>query len=357
MSQIYSGLRNFFLDWKFLLLILFSFFILKDIPPILYKSVDSVKVINTEFYFLSFNPFSQRMSWDNFLTPFVAYIFQVNQDPNSFSKFLSLISFVSFLLLIFFTLKATDLLCAYSLLFFLTGSPLLLILRNWIGFPDNITFLVSISIVFIFHKKNYTYKDYFLLVFFLILGMLNHFFQFSIIVLLLTIIKLIRDEWNRKKILFSVVIAYILSGFLFFILIKFCSVGYNLYRLKIAKLVIGDEFIRLNATNLGFSIVSLFHGLLPFVLYTLSRSKYIYSILILFCIIITSITYDTTRVFALLSMPILFYCILDSWSLYKNLEKKIILGLSLLSPLLMYLYPLFYKWNGRIIFLNGKILN
>jgi hypothetical protein len=350
-------LRKFVLDWKTLTLILIAFFILKDIPPILYKSVDSAKVINTEFYFLSSNPFSQTMSWDNFLTPFAAYIFQVNQDPNSFAKFLSLISFVSFLFLVFFASKVTDLLCAYSLLFFITGSPLLLIFRSWIGFPDNITFLVSVSIVFIFHKKTYQYKDYFLLVFFLILGMLNHFFQFSIIVLLLTLIKLTRDEWNRKKILFSILISYILSGVLFFILIKFYNVGYNLYRLKIAKLVIGDEFIRLNASNLDFSIISLFHGLFPFVLYTLSRSKYIYSILILFCVIITSITYDTTRVFALLSMPIMLYCILDSWSLYKNLEKKIILGLSLLSPLLMYLYPLFYKWNGKIIFLNGKVLN
>lgn len=357
MSQIYSGLRNFFLHWKFLLLILFSFFILKDIPPILYKSLDAAKVINTEFYFLSSNPFSQTMSWDNFLTPFLAYIFRVNDDPNSFSKFLSLISFVSFLLMVVLAFKLTDLLCAYSLLFFLIGSPLLLILRNWIGFPDNITFLVSVSIVFIFHKKTYQYKDYFLLGFLLILGMLNHFFQFSMIVLLLTIIKLTRDELNRKNILFSILISYILSGVLFFILIKFYSVGYNLYRLKIAKLVIGDEFIRLNATDLGLSIFSLFHGLFPFVLYTLSRSKYIYSILILFCVIITSITYDTTRVFALLSMPIMLYCILDSWSLYKNLEKRIILGLSLLSPLLMYSYPLFYKWNGKIIFLNGKVLN
>ncbi|MBP7282664.1 MAG: hypothetical protein KBA66_13865 [Leptospiraceae bacterium] len=349
-------MRKYILDWKFLIFFLISFFVLKDIPPILYKSVDSVKVINTGFYFLSSDPFSHAMNWDNFLTPFLSYIFQMNQDPITFAKYLDRVSFVSFLLLIFITFRVAGYICAYSLLFFLTGSPLLLIFRNWIGFPDNITFLISISLVYLFQQQTYSYKTYFFLVLVLVLGMTNHFFQFSMILFLLTLIKVSRDEWNRTKILFSILIAYLISSVLFFVLTEYYPVDSNLNRLHTAKSILGDEFIRLNGNNLEFSLLSLFHGLWLVVLYILSRSKFIYSISILICIIITSMTYDTTRVFALLSMPIMIYCILDSWKSYKDIEKKVIFGLSLLSPVFMYSYPLFYKWDHKIIFLNGKIL-
>ena len=176
------------------------------------------------------------------------------------------------------------------------------------------------------------------------------------ILFLLTLIKVSRDEWNRTKILFSILIAYLISSVLFFVLTEYYPVDSNLNRLHTAKSILGDEFIRLNGNNLEFSLLSLFHGLWLVVLYILSRSKFIYSISILICIIITSMTYDTTRVFALLSMPIMIYCILDSWKSYKDIEKKVIFGLSLLSPVFMYSYPLFYKWEHKIIFLNGKIL-
>ena len=105
----------------------------------------------------------------------------MNQDPITFAKYLDRVSFVSFLLLIFITFRVAGYICAYSLLFFLTGSPLLLIFRNWIGFPDNITFLISISLVYLFQQQTYSYKTYFFLVLVLVLGMTNHFFQFSMI--------------------------------------------------------------------------------------------------------------------------------------------------------------------------------
>ncbi|XDD46716.1 hypothetical protein AB3N60_01075 [Leptospira sp. WS39.C2] len=321
------------------------------LPPFLFHSKTESKVLNFGFYYLSLNPFTKDTPWDQFLTPWFLYNTGFVSKPEDLVFILNVITILAGVIFVGFISFRFDWVLGLGISLILASSPLFLIFQTWIGFSDPITFLIlTLYLIFLFSEFNPKLKI-FLLSFVLFLGMTNHFFQILILVILLNVFYLIHYENKSKILIFSFLLAIVLYGLFLVYLFKYSPITWNQTRITIFSQMWGNEFIRMNQSEIFLGIVGLFHSLWPLVVYLIFRIP-ISLLGFIFCYLVAMMTYDTSRIFAILSTPILLFFTIQSSRMASENEKRIWLLFSFLSPLICKLYPLFYKWDGRIIYLQ-----
>lgn len=338
---------------KFLVLssIGFSIFIFKWLPKELFDSSFEAKVYNSGFYLLSLNPISANTPWDQWFTPFFLWATGLVSSPEDIVSILDFVNIVSGVSIVCFVTYRFHWFLGLGLGILLASSPLFLIFKTWIGFSDPITFLViSFYIIHFLSPIVYHWK-WILLTLILFLGFSNHCFQFIVLVSIVGMVLFLEDK-TRWKLLFypSLTSALLYSIFLLF-LFSTTDVVWNQTRVSVFSNMFGEEFVRMNVSEPILGTIGLFHGLWPFVLFLMYKRPVSFFVL-LFCYLISMLTYDTNRVFAILSTPVFVLYSLEFWNHSKFFEKTLFIGLVILSPVIITLYPLFYKWDGRIIYLQ-----
>ncbi|TGL86392.1 hypothetical protein EHQ68_13805 [Leptospira congkakensis] len=338
---------------KFLafVIVIISAFIFKWIPEKLFVSTFDAKVFNSGFYTLSLNPITSNTPWDQFFTPWFLWATGLVSKPEDIVSILDFVNIVSGLIIISFITYRFHWSFGLGLALLIVSSPLYLIFKTWIGFSDPITFLlISLYNIIVLSKISFQRK-WILLTVILFLGLSNHCFQFLVLVLISGMILFLEDQSRWRLLVFSFLTSGILYSFLLIYLFIFTSIHWNLTRVSIFSNMIGNEFIRMNVSEPILGTIGLFHGLWPFVLYLMYK-KPISIFVFIFCYIISMLTYDTNRVFAILSTPVLILYSINFWNCSKFRERYFLISLGALAPVISVLYPLFYKWDGRIIYLQ-----
>lgn len=352
----------------------------KELSNFLFQSKVESRVYNTGFYYLSQKPLTTEHNFDSLFTPYHIYLLNYRPSPENFVRYFDNIRYLSYALVFFSISVLSGLYTAFIISTILVVSPLTLILKTWISFPDSYTFLFSILLILLKIKENSIEEDlksksidfksnsiyslsyfkgnfsflifYFFIIFF---GLFNHYYQFIIISFEIVLISSIFSK-NKKRVIFDLILLLILclltrgvSQFLFF----YNNLEIIDYRVNVIKSISFEEFIKINFNNFFKGLFSFLFGLWGIFLFDLIVKKN-YSQMILFCIsfCITFFTYDTTRVFTLLFfIPFLFSLYLNLKN-YSKLDLKILTLLTFLSILIYSFAPLYYKWGERIIYLK-----
>jgi hypothetical protein len=359
--------------------LLFTFFA-KEFSNFIFQSNIESRVYNTGFYYLSQKPLTTEHNFDSLFTPYHIYLLNYRPSPENFVRYFDNVRYLSYALVFFSFSALSGLVPAFILSTIVVVSPLTLISKTWISFPDSYTFLFAILFILLKIKENsivenlnnntkdiicksilslsYFKRNYSFLItyiFIIFLGLFNHFYQFVIIAFEIILISFIFCK-NKKRVIFDLILLLFLcllargvSHFLFF----YNNLEIVDYRINVVKSISFDEFIKINFNNFFKGLYSFLFGLWGIFLFDLIIKKN-YSQIILFCIsfCITCFTYDTTRVFTLLFfIPFLFSLYLNLKN-YTKLDIKILSFLTFLSILLYSFSPLYYKWGERIIYLK-----
>ncbi|TGL07836.1 hypothetical protein EHQ43_01940 [Leptospira bouyouniensis] len=320
------------------------------IPKTLFSSKVESKVFNFGFYHLSLNPWSKNTPLDQFFTPWFLWISGLVTSPEDIVMILHWITIVSGVLYVAYFSKRIHWSFAIGLSFLLASSPLYLIFQTWIGFSDSITFFLITLYLILLYCELQTKVKVVLLSLVLFLGMTNHFFQFLVIVFLLNVSFLIFYKEKLKILIGAIFFAFILYALFLVFIFNHTLIIWNHSRVSTFSQMWGNEFVRMNTSEPSLGTLGLFHGLWPVVILLFIRMPI--SILVFFvCYLISMLTYDTGRVFAILSTPILILFSIENWKSSSVLIQRGWILLTILSPLICSLYPLFYKWDGRIIYL------
>ncbi|MBM9546498.1 hypothetical protein JWG40_05685 [Leptospira sp. 201903074] len=329
----------------------FAIFIFRWLPKELFASSFEAKVYNSGFYLLSLNPISANTPWDQWLTPFFLWATGLVSRPEDIVSLLDFVTIVSGVSMVCFVTYRFHWFFGFGLAVLLASSPLFLIFKTWIGFSDPITFLlISFYIIISLGPMTFRWK-WILLTLVLFLGFSNHCFQFIVLISIVGLVLFLEDKTRWKLLLFPAFTSAILYGLFSILLLSTTDVVWNQTRVSVFSNMIGGEFIRMNVSEPILGTVGLFHGLWPFVIYLMYRKPI--SIFVIFvCYIISMLTYDTNRVFAILSTPVLILYSIEFWKGSKFWDRYLWISLAILSPVISTLYPLFYKWDGRIIYLQ-----
>lgn len=333
------------------IVVLISFFVFKWLPGKLFLSSFEAKVFNSGFFPLSLNPMSIDTPWDQFFTPWFLWATGLVLKPEDIVTILDFLNLVSGVIIVSFLSFRFHWLFGFGFAFVIASSPLYLIFKTWIGFSDPITFLlICIYIIIVFSNISSFWKPI-LLTFILLLGFSNHLFQFIVLSFFVSSVLFLEDLSKWKVFAVSFLLSGIVYSLLLIYLFSNTDITWNHTRVSVFSNMIGTEFIRMNVSHPILGTLGLFHGLWPFVLYIMFKRPFSGFVFFL-CYIISMLTYDTNRVFAILSTPVLILYSIEFWKISKFGERSIWIGLGFLSPLIATLYPLFYKWDGRIIYLH-----
>ncbi|TGM64259.1 hypothetical protein EHQ94_16795 [Leptospira meyeri] len=331
--------------------VLLSVFIFKSLPGKLFFSSFEAKVFNSGFYPLSLNPISSATPWDQFFTPWFLWATGLVVRPEDIVSILDFINILSGISIVGFVSFRYHWTFGFGLALLVASSPLYLIFKTWIGFSDPITFLlICFYMITLISEISSKWKSV-LLTLILFLGFSNHCFQFIVLTFFVNFVLFLEDRsrWKITSITFA------LSGILYVCLLVYLfsntDMTWNQTRVSVFSNMIGKEFIRMNVSEPILGTLGLFHGLWPILLYLMYKRPN--SILVfIFCYLVSMLTYDTNRVFAILSTPVLILYSIEFWKVSKFWERYLWISLAILSPVVVTLYPLFYKWDGRIIYLH-----
>ncbi|MCW7461237.1 hypothetical protein [Leptospira limi] len=336
---------------KTFLVSIVTFVILLKLPPLLFAAKLEAKVLNFGMYHLSLNPWTENTQWDQFLTPWILWVSGFISKPEDLVFILNCITILSGVILVALISYQFDWLLGLTVCFLLSSSPLYLIFQTWIGFSDPFTFLLITLYLILLHSEFLPKVKTLCLSLVLFLGMTNHLFQMLSLVLLVNVLYLAYHK-NQAKILFdSFVFSSVLYTLFLVSIFTYTPIGWNQTRVSVFSQMWGNEFIRMNQSEFFLGTVGLFHGLWPLVVYIMYRMP-ISLLGFVFCYLLSMMTYDTGRVFAILSTPILLLFSIQNWQSASIMEKRIWILFSIGSPILCKLYPLFYKWDGKIIYLQ-----
>ncbi|PKA23828.1 hypothetical protein CH381_23750 [Leptospira sp. mixed culture ATI2-C-A1] len=331
--------------------VLLSVFIFRSLPGKLFFSSFEAKVFNSGFYPLSLNPISSATPWDQFFTPWFLWATGLVVRPEDIVSILDFINILSGVSIVGFVSYRYHWTFGFGFALLVASSPLYLIFKTWIGFSDPITFLlICFYMITLISEISSKWKSV-LLTLILFLGFSNHCFQFIVLTFFVNFVLFLEDR-SRWKI---ISISFALSGILYVCLLAYLfsntDMTWNQTRVSVFSNMIGKEFIRMNVSEPILGILGLFHGLWPLLLYLMYKRPV--SILVfIFCYLVSMLTYDTNRVFAILSTPVLILYSIEFWKVSKFWERYLWISLAILSPVAVTLYPLFYKWDGRIIYLH-----
>ncbi|PJZ68041.1 hypothetical protein CH373_18240 [Leptospira perolatii] len=250
-----------------------SFLLFYKLSPILYDAVYSSRVYSTGFYFLVLDPFGVSMNWDTILTPLFLHFVDPKMSPEKFAKILLTITSLSGSLISvlgFYYLRGLG----FILLGFVyLASPLMLVQLNWIGFPDNITVLFSFLLISILLRKEKDTFYYLTLGLVLSVGMLNHYFQFFLIGLILLSAKSVYLNQVERKDFFVFGFSACAALIFAFCFIKWNGIPFRNTRVDAATSFALSDLLRNNLSYLHYGIISLFHGLFPLALWMLYKEK------------------------------------------------------------------------------------
>ena len=365
--------------------ILFSFFA-KEISNYIFQSNVESRVYNTGFYYLSQKPLSSLHNFDSLFTPYHIYLLNYKPSPEEFVRYFEKICYLSYAIVFFNFSIFYGLLISFFLSSIVVISPLTLIQRTWISFPDTFTFLFSLILVVqkIYFSKNLMPESiilsesnnnflntlfllklefkkkmpsYFFFIIIISLGLFNHFYQFFIISIEIISISFFFLK-NKYHFILDIIFLFLIAIFIrcltqYLFLIN--NIDIIDYRLNIVKSLSYSELIKINYTNLFTGIYGFLFGLWIIFLYDVVFKKnytHIFSFFVSFCI--TCFTYDTTRVFTLLFFVPFLYSLILNLNNYTNRDKKILSFLVFLSSLIFSFQPLYYKWGERIIYLKDS---
>lgn len=336
---------------KTILVSIVSFVILLKLPPVLFDAKFEAKVFNFGIYHLIQNPWTENTQWDQFLTPWILWVSGLISKPEDLVFILNCITILSGVILVGFISHQFDWILGITVCFLLSSSPLYLVFQTWIGFSDPFTFLLITLYLILLHSEFLPKLKILYLSFVLLLGMTNHLFQMLALVLLVNVFYLVYHKDKIKILLGAFVFASVLYTLFFVSIFTYTAIGWNQTRVSVFSQMWGNGFIRMNQSEFFLGTVGLFHGLWPLVVYIMYRMPI--SILgFVFCYLLSMMTYDTGRVFAILSTPILLLFSIQNWQTANIFEKRISILFSIGSLLICKLYPLFYKWDGKIIYLQ-----
>ncbi len=363
--------------------ILFTLFA-KEISIFIFQSKVESRVYNTGFFYLSQNPLSSLHNFDSLFSPYHIYLLNFKPSPIELVRYFENICYLSYAIIFFSFSLSYGLLVSFILSSIVVISPLTLIQRTWISFPDTFTFLFSLIFVI---QKLYSSKDlmtestivsesnknfintifllkqefkkklpsYFFFIIIISFGLFNHFYQFFIISLEIISISFFFLKNKYRFILdliFLILVAFFircLTQYLFLI----NNIDIVDYRLNFVKSLSYSELIKINFTNLFTAIYGFLFGLWIIFLYDVVFKRNYTHIFIFFnSFCITCFTIDTTRVFTLLFFVPFLYSLILNLNNYTNREKKILSYLVVLSSLIFSFQPLYYKWGEKIIYLK-----
>ena len=313
-------------------------------------------------YLISQNPFVNIFPnhprglylYDSILIPLITYFTGLNKNVTVFllgNFFLILLGIILFILFIY---KEYGRDAAKIALFIFLLSPLSNVLVTWLGYYDSATFFLQIYLLF---------STQILPLFFIgLLGSLNHF----PIMLFSGITVLLFQGYSQAKPIntYKILLSYILGLGLGYFVLKMYQNHFDLEitvdRLSYTKLINFSEYARYifkNSLTWLFSFYNILWIVVIFIGHFLSNhSKKLFYIflgsnIVYFCLTLTVI--DSTRVFSLLSFPLLVSAFLyvhnqienqdrTSYSYFRQfLSGVIIVGLFI---------PRLVIWQGEIYF-------
>ncbi|TGM95399.1 hypothetical protein [Leptospira yasudae] len=339
-----------------LLLTFAFFFIFREGSNFLYKSKEEARVYNTGLYWLTKTDISSKHQSDSFLLPYLLYQLRADLTPTEFARLCNSILIAGILLPVFYFAFEFNVWAGVFIGLFVLFSPLVLIQKVWIGFPDHLTFFFSVAALILLDRisKDQRWLWYVLLSATLLLGAWNHFYQFSIIVGLLVLIKFSSEkkiEWKLSGlILGTLILARILSLFLFYLK----GISFEDSRLSTVREESFSKWIAINTSVPFFALYSFFNGNLVFLVERLVKKKFLILIPFGLSLAVTFFTYDTTRVFVHLFYPAWIFL----WLQFLRTEpeefdkhKKIYFALLAFSALILLLVPRFFVEAGGINYL------
>jgi len=365
------------------LTILFTVFA-KEISNYIFQSKVESRVYNTGFYYLSQKPLSSSHNFDSLFTPYHIYLLNYRPSPENFVRYFENIRYLSYGIFFLSLYLKQGLIISILLSFILVISPLSLIQKTWISFPDTYTFLFSLFLVIqkLYSSKeiqkdskellqnSYILKDiykslkikfkinsysYFFFFIIISLGLFNHFYQFFFIAFEIICINFyfLRDKYqfilDLLFLLLSAIFIRSISQYLFIL----NNIEIVDYRLSIVKSLSYEELIKINFTNLFTGIYGFLFGLWLIFLYDVLIKKnysHIFSFIFSFCI--TFFTYDTTRIFTLIFFVSFLFSLTLNLRNYTSRDIKALSVLTFLSSIVYFFQPLYYKWGERIIYLK-----
>ena len=313
-------------------------------------------------YLVSKNPFVNIFPdhpkglylYDSILIPFITYFTGLNKNVTVFLLFNFLIIIVAVILFILLVKKNYGRDPAKISLFLFLLNPLSNVLFTWLGYYDSATFFLQVCLLFSSH----------ILPLFLIgfLGSLNHF----PIMLFSGITVLVFQGYSQAKSvnLYKLLLSYLIGlGFGYFFLKtyqNYFDLGITLDRLGHVKEIGLKEFtiyILNNSLTWLFSLYNVLWIVVIFISHYLAhnckRLFYIFLGSNILYLCLTIVVLDSTRVFSLLSFPLLVSALLYVQNQIKNQDQTTYLSLrQFLSGLITVglFIPRLVIWQGKIYF-------
>ncbi|EQA54462.1 hypothetical protein [Leptospira kmetyi] len=339
-----------------LLLTLAFFFILREGSSYLYQSKEEARVYNTGLYFLTKTDLSSKHQSDSFLFPYALYKLNADLSPEEFSRLCTYIWILSGLLLVFYFGICFGHWEGIFIGFFVLLSPIVLIQKTWIGFPDHLTFFFSSATIILLDRISEDRRRswYALLYIVLLLGAWNHFYQFSIIVFLLILVRSIHEKKLNVPLTAVVAGTLLVARILSILLFQWKGIVHEDSRLTTVTDVPLSKWIEINTIVPHLALFSFLNGNVVLLAERIFKRKF--QILIPFSIaaVVTFFTYDTTRVFVHLFYPSWFllwlYFFRDEKSEFEA-RKKVYFALLALSLFILLLVPRFFIEAGGINYL------
>jgi hypothetical protein len=350
---------------KILKLLLFTILytlVVKELTNFIFQIKMESRVYNTGAYFLSQTPLSNNYSFDSLFTPYHLYLLNYRPTPENFIRYFENVRYLSYALVFIFFSYNFNYYWGVVLGFIYSISPLTLIQKTWIAFSDTYTFFLSMIVVLllIWNKEKYLSNKnilyfYIVIIFFISLGLLNHFLQFFLITFMLVLVQAYYDK-NTKLLILNILsligIAIIirLSSYMIFYI---NHLNINDYRVSVVKSLTIREIIDNNFIQFFKGLYGFLFGLWGIFFYDfIIKKNYIHIINLVYSFIITCFTFDTTRVFTLIFFPTFFFTFAMNSRNYNQTDKKYVHILLILSICIFSFTPLYYKWGERIIYLK-----
>ncbi|MBM9502567.1 hypothetical protein JWG44_20135 [Leptospira sp. 201903071] len=337
-----------------MLLVFVFYFVLKEGASYLYQSKEEARVYNTGFYWLSKSDLSSKYQSDSFLFPYLLFKLNADLTPAQFSRLCNDIQIAATLLLVFYFAFEFGWLTGAFIGLFVLLSPLILIQKVWIGFSDHLTFFFSAATLILLDRvlKNRLWFGALFVV--LLLGVWNHFYQFSIIVCLLLLIRGIIEKKIEVRTISFVLGTLIIARLLSLLFFSWKGIPFEDSRFSTIRNESFSKWIEINTKVPHLALFSFFFGNLVFFFERLYRKKFLILIPFGISLIVTFFTYDTTRVFVHLFYPSWFFLWLfvfrsEEEFLKKNLKYSFVL--ILISLIILILVPRFFIEAGGVNYL------
>lgn len=337
-----------------LLLTIAFFFIFREGSNLLYKSSEDARVYNTGFYFLTKSDLSPKHQSDSFLFPYALYKLDADLSPENFSRLCSYLWILAGLLLVAYFGVQFGLLAGASIGLFVLLSPIILIQKTWIGFPDHLTFFFSSATIILLDLIQKNRSWIWLLILVLVFGAWNHFYQFSVIVFLLTSVQTIQEKKFDIPLTTTIAGTLLTARILSILLFQWKGIAHEDSRLTTITDVPLSKWIEINTIVPHLALYSFFNGNIVFLAEKLFKRKFVILIPMSIAALVTFFTYDTTRVFVHLFYPSWIFLWLlafrsESESFQKNLKYYFVL--IFLSLIILVSVPRFFIEAGGINFL------